>query len=325
MAAGKPDGKKAGFPILRAVLALSILSFCMAGSPRAQGVCPPGYPEGLPCPVGPAETVPQEHQDRVDRLKRLAAGTHSFEFHTTLIGAEEHGLADYPVDIPVLRVVANQDVFFDTGSDVIRSEANAMIDIIADSLMREPPDVSLFVAGHTDDRGDEEYNRRLGERRAQAVAAALVRRGIYQASVYRVSFGELVPMASNETANGRARNRRVEFLFSAQPQVVVKHLEKQEIALCAQKIDDRMDDKCRIPIQFNASRVEVPSDATLRVLELNEQELAINNDRSLTQIEREAQRKVIQLERERIPIVMERERIEIVLDPTIVPRASLSR
>lgn len=281
----------------------------------ARAECPPGYPENLPCPVSPVETVPQEHQDRVARLTRLGEGAQSFEFHTTMIGQGEHGLAQYPIDLPVLRVVADRDVFFDTASDSVRPEAEPLLDIIAESLMREPPDVSLFVAGHTDSRGQPDSNLDLGLRRAQAVAAALVRRGIYQANVYRVSFGELVPLSTNDTATGRARNRRVEFLFGAQPQALVKLLERQEIELCAQKIDDKMDDNCRIPITFDAQKVVVSPEHADEIASINRETKALMLEDRANPADIERKRQQIAVRRDRIPVILDRTRIEITLSP----------
>lgn len=297
----------------RRLFAIAILLGLGAGMARAE--CPPGYPEGLPCPISPAESVPLEHGDRVERLKRLSQGQAGFEFHTTMIGQAEHGMPDYPVDIPVLRVVADQDLFFDSASDDIRREAEPMLDIIAESLRREPPDVSLFVAGHTDSRGDEDYNQELGLRRAHAVAAALVRRGIYQATVYRVSFGEAVPIDSNQTSQGRARNRRVEFLFGAQPKAVVNFLERQKIQLCVERNDDRMDDDCRIPISFGAERIIVDPRYDAKVARLDEQERKLVMNPPSDPIELEARREMLRIERERIPVVISTERIAITITP----------
>lgn len=297
------------------IFAIPVLLGLCGGMAHAE--CPPGYPEGLPCPISPAESVPLEHGDRVERLKRLSQGQAGFEFHTTMIDQAEHGMADYPIEIPVLRVVADHDLFFDSASDDIRNEAEPILDIMAESLRREPPDVSLFVAGHTDSHGDEGYNQELGLRRAQAVAAALVRRGIYQATVYRVSFGEAVPIASNQTAAGRARNRRVEFLFGAQPKAVVNFLERQKISLCVERIDDRMNDDCRIPISFGAQKLQIdPSHVSqVQKLEAEARELELNPPSD--PIKLEERRQMLRLERERIPVVISTERIAITITPDL--------
>ena len=188
---------------------------------------------------------------------------------------------------------------------------------MAESLRREPPDVSLFVAGHTDSRGDEEYNQELGLRRAQAVAAALVRRGIYQATVYRVSFGEAVPIASNQAAAGRARNRRVEFLFGAQPKAVVNFLERQKIPLCVERIDDRMNDDCRIPISFGAQRLQIDPSHVGQVQRLEEEARELELPPPSDQIKLEERRQMLRVERERIPVVISTERIAITITPDL--------
>lgn len=175
--------------------------------------------------------------------------------------------------------------------------------------------MTLFVAGHTGSRGDPDYNLELGLRRAQAVATALVRRGIYQAEVYRVSFGELVPLADNDTARGRARNRRVEFLFGARPQALVKLLERQEIQLCAQKVDDRMDDNCRIPISFDAQKVEVSAEHQAEIASINRETEALKLDSRTSRADMARKREDIALRRERIPVILDRTRIKITLTP----------
>lgn len=276
--------------------------------------CPADWPASLPCPQQPWETVGLEHQDRVQRLLRLAQGQLSFEFIEEEISPVEHGIENFPVAIPILRVVAMQDVFFDSGSDVVRREAYRLLDIIAESLKREPPDVSLFIAGHTDWDGSLEYNFGLGLRRANSVATALVRRGIYQASVYRVSFSKLMPIATNETAAGKARNRRVEFLFAAHTQAIVEHLSQQPILPCDDEILKTFGD-CRTVIRIPAERVMVSPEYQQQVIDLADAQQRIESDRSLTSIEVEREMQVIETARERIPIHIPHERVEIILDP----------
>jgi outer membrane protein OmpA-like peptidoglycan-associated protein len=72
----------------------------------------------------------------------------------------------------------------------------------------------VVIEGHTDSRGSDEYNDALSERRADAVAAALVRRGVSPDSVTSVGRGKAYPVASNATPEGRQQNRRVEIVFS---------------------------------------------------------------------------------------------------------------
>lgn len=180
----------------------------------------------------PKDTVALEHEDRKKRLMRLsdAMGVDAPQFQEYLISPSEHGLADYPVDIPVLRVIFSEKFFFDFNRDVVRPEADGALKIIARSLALDPPDVTVFIAGHTDAIGGAAYNQQLGLRRARAVAADLITRGVNRAQLFDISFGKMVPIADNDTEEGRARNRRVEFLFSARPAPIAAWLVRQDTA-----------------------------------------------------------------------------------------------
>jgi OmpA-OmpF porin, OOP family len=292
--------------------AIAMVGFIHTSAIAETCVRPEGFPEDLPCPMQPWESVVQEHEDRIARLKRLSSGWLNFEFSTTILAAEEHGLEGFPVDLPVLRVIADADTFFDTDSVVVRPEALSVIYIIAESLMREPPDVSLFVAGHTDSRASEAYNMDLGTARAEAVAAALVRRGVYQASIYRVSFGEYMPIADNDTRGGQARNRRVEFLFSARSEAIVDFLEKQEVKLCADHID-ASPGSCRQEITIAPRRVQLNPTETRSVIQTQARRSEILSDKSLTQVEVANELQSIEVETNRREVQILETRIEIQL------------
>ncbi len=80
------------------------------------------------------------------------------------------------------------------------------------SVLRANPSVSVRVEGHTDSQGGDAYNQALSERRAQAVVDYLIAHGISGDRLGAVGHGETLPVAPNDTANGRARNRRVELI-----------------------------------------------------------------------------------------------------------------
>ena len=80
----------------------------------------------------------------------------------------------------------------------------------AAATLKQHPNVQVYVDGHTDSVGSDAYNMALGERRARTVASALADEGISPSRMTTRSFGEQKPVASNETAAGRAENRRVE-------------------------------------------------------------------------------------------------------------------
>jgi outer membrane protein OmpA-like peptidoglycan-associated protein len=77
------------------------------------------------------------------------------------------------------------------------------------------PDTDIELQGHTDSKGSESYNQKLSERRATTVSGYLTDKGIAASRITIKGFGETVPKYDNETAEGRAQNRRVEFLITA--------------------------------------------------------------------------------------------------------------
>ncbi len=100
-------------------------------------------------------------------------------------------------------------VTFAVDSTTISPSFQTTLDQIATSL-KTYPDSLIDVYGHTDSTGSDTYNQGLSERRARAVADYLGMRGVSSARIRSQGFGEQYPVASNETAEGRALNRRVE-------------------------------------------------------------------------------------------------------------------
>ncbi|MCW9006904.1 MAG: OmpA family protein, partial [Marinobacter sp.] len=102
------------------------------------------------------------------------------------------------------------EVQFPSNSSVIGNAYDAEIRRVAD-FMQENPETIVEIAGHTDSRGAADYNQFLSQRRAEAVAGRLTGPlGVDPARVEAVGYGEEQPIASNNTADGRAANRRVE-------------------------------------------------------------------------------------------------------------------
>lgn len=108
-----------------------------------------------------------------------------------------------------VTVVLN-NVFFDFDKATLKPESYPELDRIV-SLMKERTDMEIEVAGHTDSMGPESYNQGLSRRRAQAVVTYLTRNGINASRLKVTYFGESKPIETNETDEGRSRNRRVEF------------------------------------------------------------------------------------------------------------------
>jgi outer membrane protein OmpA-like peptidoglycan-associated protein len=111
-----------------------------------------------------------------------------------------------------IAVTFASGLLFDFDSDVIRSDAGANLNTLAESL-KEYDNSNLLIVGHTDAKGTESYNLDLSERRALAAERYLAARGVER--IDTKGRGEFEPIASNETEDGRQLNRRVEIAIYA--------------------------------------------------------------------------------------------------------------
>lgn len=109
----------------------------------------------------------------------------------------------------ILKLTMSSEVSFDFNSANIKPTFRPPLDKIADILNRYPQ-TQIVVVGHTDNVGSDQYNQDLSKRRAIAVADYLVSRGVSYQRMRTEGQGESAPRASNDTADGRAQNRRVE-------------------------------------------------------------------------------------------------------------------
>jgi len=120
-------------------------------------------------------------------------------------------------DIPEVKkevkeqlATAARAVQFESAKAVLKNESYAVLDQVV-AIMRQNPDYTLSISGHTDDVGDDERNLRLSQDRAKACYDYLIFRGIKADRIRHAGFGEARPIAGNDTAEGREQNRRVEF------------------------------------------------------------------------------------------------------------------
>ena len=114
-----------------------------------------------------------------------------------------------PPAVVATKVTFAADAFFDFNKAVLKPEAKAKLDDLTGKLK----DISLEViiaVGHTDAIGGDAYNQKLSVKRAEAVKAYLVSKGIEPNRIYTEGKGKKQPVADNKTAEGRAKNRRVE-------------------------------------------------------------------------------------------------------------------
>ena len=107
--------------------------------------------------------------------------------------------------------VATHGILFDTGSDNIRAESTPTLKEMV-AMLTEHPDLSLTIEGHTDNVGDAQANTTLSAKRADAVKAYLVSKGVSADRLTTKGLGASKPAAPNATAEGRQQNRRVELV-----------------------------------------------------------------------------------------------------------------
>ncbi len=114
-----------------------------------------------------------------------------------------------------IRVVLNEEsINFDFNSSELTPKAMENLNKLIPALNKEP-DTNLQIQGYTDSKGPEDYNLKLSQERAQSVYNYLVANGVAASRLTTVGFGETHPVASNDTDEGRAKNRRVEFIITA--------------------------------------------------------------------------------------------------------------
>lgn len=137
--------------------------------------------------IGEASRTAQEALDRAQEAGKLAEGKLLYE-----------------------TVLTDDRVHFGLNKDDLSDEAKAALDEFAAKLKAEGKGVYIEVQGHTDATGDDDYNEKLGQDRAQAVRNYLARQD--QLPLHRmnvISYGELAPIADNKSPEGRSQNRRV--------------------------------------------------------------------------------------------------------------------
>ncbi|MEO8017492.1 MAG: OmpA family protein [Pseudomonadota bacterium] len=116
-------------------------------------------------------------------------------------------------------VLTLDDVLFDTGKAQLKAGAQRSLDQIA-AFLSENPERRVQVEGFTDAQGTNDYNLELSQSRADAVAMAIIQRGIDAQRVRALGYGEEFPVASNAVAGSRQLNRRVEIIVSNSDQAI---------------------------------------------------------------------------------------------------------
>ena len=113
-----------------------------------------------------------------------------------------------------LRSTLTATVHFDYDQSDLRAEDKAILDAKI-PILQANTGVTIRISGHTDERGSDEYNLALGQRRAAAAKGYLVQHGIADARIETISYGEERPVAQGSDESAYAQNRRAEFEITA--------------------------------------------------------------------------------------------------------------
>ena len=113
-----------------------------------------------------------------------------------------------------INVRLTSDILFDTNSAGLRSTSRNTLNELAQNFAQYPDNI-IIVEGHTDSTGTDQHNQRLSEQRAGNVADYLIDRGVRAGNITVYGFGESRPKSTNDTAEGRQLNRRVEINIRA--------------------------------------------------------------------------------------------------------------
>ena len=163
--------------------------------------CPddPGLEKYDGCPDRDGDEIPDREDDRPDEPGP----------------ASNNGC---PLEEPLAQLEAGMislraSITFAYDRAIIRNVSHPVVDRVASILLAHPELKRIRVEGHTDSEGASDYNRRLSQMRAESVMNALIERGVAKERLEAKGFGEDAPISTNETARGRAANRRVMFII----------------------------------------------------------------------------------------------------------------
>ncbi len=192
----------------RAVLALATAIFAVAA-----GACRKKEPPLPPAPEFNQDSAAAAERARADSMTRAdAAGRDSIARAQAAVTAGS--AAREAARLAEVRSTLIAPVYFDYDSDGLSEETRAALDAKI-PVLNANPSVRLRIAGHADERGSDEHNLALGQRRAAAAKRYLTQRGIADSRIEIISFGEERPAMEGSDESAWSQNRRDEFEITA--------------------------------------------------------------------------------------------------------------
>jgi len=190
---------------------------------------PPPEPVAPPPPPPPADADGDGVPDTRDECPNTPAGV-KVDARGCPLDSDGDGVADYLDQCPgtpkgfkvdavgciIEQTVILRTVNFEFNKDTLTTEAKDTLDLVAAGMASQPK-LTVIISGHTDSVGADAYNQKLSLKRAEVVRAYMVGKGVAEVRLKAEGYGESKPIASNDTEEGRAENRRVEFQVLNKP------------------------------------------------------------------------------------------------------------
>ncbi len=146
----------------------------------------------------------------------ISVAADGYLFHSEnfdLPAKDDFNLVDKEIELNKIKVGSNitlRNVFFDTGKWLVKTESYPELKRVV-KLLNSIPSLKIEISGHTDNIGNDDFNKNLSQKRADAVLSYIVNKGISRDRLSSKGLGESMPIESNETEEGRAKNRRTDF------------------------------------------------------------------------------------------------------------------
>lgn len=191
-----------------AVMAVAALSVAVLDACHKT---PPPAPAPTPAAAGPNQDSLRRAQEEAAR--RAAADAEARRKADSIANADRMA-RDAASAAASLRSTLTATVHFDYDQSDLRAEDKAILDAKI-PILQANTGVTIRISGHTDERGSDEYNLALGQRRAAAAKGYLVQHGIADARIETISYGEERPVAQGSDESAYAQNRRAEFEITA--------------------------------------------------------------------------------------------------------------
>lgn len=167
--------------------------------------------------IGNFRPFNQSHIVAIEGGVRNLPGAYYYIDDVSVAPADSCEAASYIPDAPAPTegdIVVLSGIYFATGeSEVLPQSHNTLYSLL--QMLERNPSMKIELRGHTDNQGTAEFNRRLSQARAEAVASYLTQHGIDPRRLSSVGFGETLPSDTNATPEGRSKNRRVEYRITS--------------------------------------------------------------------------------------------------------------